>query len=108
MERLRRGRFRRPVLLDRQTNQSFGSRNQTKTYVLTNYIAFRGYRLEFTRVNEPSSATAVQLAELQFIERHGSLLREYWLDVWGPAVSDLTSQPQLPEQPQRQRLHSYL
>ncbi|MCX6927264.1 MAG: PA14 domain-containing protein, partial [Verrucomicrobia bacterium] len=87
------------VLLDRQTGQGFSSRYQTMTYTLTNFVAFRGYRLEITRVNDSSSATAVQLAELQFIERQGSLLREYWLNMPGTAVSDLTSNSNYPAQP---------
>jgi hypothetical protein len=87
------------TLLDRQTGQSFRSRYQTKIYTLANFVAFRGYRLEITRVNDPSTATAVQLAELQFTERQGWLLREYWLDIPGTAVSDLTSNPNYPNNP---------
>jgi hypothetical protein len=87
------------TLLDRQTSQSFSSRCQTKTYTLTNFVAFRGYRLEITRVNDASRATAVQLTELQIIERQGWLLREYWLGIPGPAVSDLTNSPNYPNNP---------
>lgn len=84
------------VLLDRQTNQVFSSRGQTKTYALTSPLAFRGYRLQITRVNNPGTATAVQLADLQFSERQGSLLREYWLNIAGNAVSDLTNNANFP------------
>ena len=87
------------VLLDRQTNQTFSSRSQTNTYTLTNVLAFRGYRLEITRVNNPSTATSVQLAELQVAERSGSLLREYWLNITGTAVSDLTNNANFPASP---------
>jgi hypothetical protein len=55
--------------------------------------------LEITRVNDPSRATAVQLAELRLLERQGWLLREYWLDIPGSAVSDLTSNPNYPANP---------
>src|SRR5262249_26444048 len=87
------------VLLDRQTNQIFLGRAQKNTYVLTNPLAFRGYRLEITRVNNPDTAAATQLSELQFTERQGSLLREYWLNIDGNAVSDLTNNPGFPASP---------
>jgi hypothetical protein len=94
------------TLLDRQTGQSFSSRHQTKTYTLTDFVAFRGYRLEITRVNDPSIATALQLAELQFVERQGSLLREYWLGIPGTAVSDLTGDTNYPANPSGSNLLS--
>jgi len=87
------------VLLDQQTNQVFSSRGQTNTYPLTSPLAFLGYRLEITRVNNPNTASAVQLAELQFTQRQGSLLREYWLNIAGNAVSDLTNNPNFPTNP---------
>jgi hypothetical protein len=87
------------TLLDRQTGQRFSSRYQTKTYTLTNSVAFRGYRLEITRVNDASRATAVQLAELGIIERQGTILREYWLGIPGTAVSDLTGNINYPANP---------
>jgi hypothetical protein len=87
------------VLLDRQTNQVFSTRGQTITYTLSSPMAFRGYRLEITRVNNPATATAVQLAELQFTERQGSLLRQYWLGISGNAVSDLTNNANFPASP---------
>ena len=55
------------TLLDIRTNQTFPNRFQTKTYGLDNTNAWRGYRLEIRRVNNPATAVAVQLAELQFI-----------------------------------------
>jgi len=54
------------TLLDTQTNQTFPSRFQTNTYPITNTNAYRGYRLEITRVSNPAVATCVQLSELQF------------------------------------------
>lgn len=87
------------ILLDRQTNQVFAGRGQTNTYPLTNLLAFLGYRLEITRVSNPGTATAVQLAELQFSERQGSLLRQYWLGIAGTAVSDLTNNASFPASP---------
>jgi hypothetical protein len=56
------------VLLDTRTNQAFGSRSQRIAFTFTNVLAFHGYRLEITRVANPATATAVQLAELGFIE----------------------------------------
>jgi hypothetical protein len=87
------------VLLDTQTNQAFGSRGQNKTYTITNVIAYRGYRLEITGVQDPATADAVQLAELQFIEPSGSLLREFWTGISGTAVGDLTGNADFPNNP---------
>ena len=55
------------VLLDNQANQTFPNRFQTRTFPIDNTNAYRGYRLEITRVYNPATAVAVQLAELQFI-----------------------------------------
>jgi hypothetical protein len=87
------------VLLDHQTNQVFSTRGQTNTYPLTSPLAFRGYRLEITRVSNPATAVGVQLAELQITERQGSLLRQYWLNITGSAVSDLTNNASFPVSP---------
>ena len=87
------------VLLDNQTNQAFSSRYQRNVYSINNPIAYRGYRLEITRVSDPGIAAGVQLAELEFIERQGSILREYWLNIPGSAVSDLTSNTNYPDNP---------
>jgi hypothetical protein len=87
------------VLLDTQTNQAFSSRGQKNTYTTTNVIAYRGYRLEITRVSNPAIATAVQLAELQFIEPQGTLLREVWLGISGTAVTDLKGNANFPNYP---------
>lgn len=87
------------VLLDRQTGQSFAGRSLTNTYTLTNFIAFQGYRLQVTRVNDPTRATGVQLAELAILQRVGSILREYWLNIQGTAVSDLTNSTAFPNNP---------
>ena len=56
------------TLLDTRTGQTFGSRGQKLTFAFTNTMAFRGYRLEITRVANPSTAVAVQLAELAFLK----------------------------------------
>jgi hypothetical protein len=87
------------TLLDTQTGQTFGSRSEAKTFSITNWTAFRGYRLEITRVNDTNTATGVQLAELVLTERVGSLLREYWTGINGAAVSDLTSNTNYPDNP---------
>ena len=87
------------VLLDTQTNQVFSSRGQNNTYTITNVIAYRGYRLEITRVNNPATANAVQLAELQLSEPMGTLLREIWTGISGTAVTDLTGNANFPNNP---------
>jgi hypothetical protein len=87
------------VLLDRQIHQTFSSRHQRKVYSINNLIAYRGYRLEITRVSDPGTAGGVQLAELEFIQRQGSILREYWLNIPGSGVSDLTSNTNYPGNP---------
>jgi hypothetical protein len=87
------------ILLDTRTNETFGSRSQTSTFAFTNTTAFRGYRLEITRVANPAAASGVQLAELAFIEPAGSVLRQYWLGITGAAVSDLTGNASYPDNP---------
>jgi hypothetical protein len=56
------------TLLDTRTGQVFSSRFQTLTFSINNTNAWRGYRLEITRVANASTAVAVQLSELNFIE----------------------------------------
>lgn len=87
------------VLLHVQTNQVFSNRSQRNTYTVTNTIGYRGYRLEITRVDDPATATAVQLAEIQMLEPTGTLLREYWLGIPGTAVTDLTGNANYPDNP---------
>ncbi|HSU57268.1 MAG TPA: aryl-sulfate sulfotransferase [Candidatus Dormibacteraeota bacterium] len=87
------------ILLDTRTNQSFSSRSQKLTCTITNFTAYRGYRLEITRVQNPATATAVQLAELQLLEPSGTLLREVWLGIGGTAVTDLTGNANYPNNP---------
>ncbi len=82
--------------LDSQTGQTFANRQQTNIYSFSNVLAYRGYRFEITRVNDPASADSVAVAELGFIPASGSLLREYWLNISGVAVSDLTGNPNYP------------
>ena len=87
------------VLLDTQLGQTFTNRLQTQNYSITNTSAFRGYRLEITRVSNPATAASVQLAELAFINATGTVLWEYWLNIAGTAVSDLTNSPNFPNSP---------
>jgi hypothetical protein len=87
------------ILLDTQTNQTFSNRLQTQTYTITNTSAYRGYRLQVTRVNNPATAASVQLAELAFNNATGSVLWEYWLNISGTAVANLTNSPNFPNNP---------
>lgn len=87
------------VLLDHQAGQLFTQRSQWITNQISNSTDYRGYRLEITQVRDPKTATGVQLAELQFQSVSGALLREYWTDVQGTLVSDLTNDPRFPNQP---------
>ncbi len=87
------------TLLDTRTNQTFASRGLTKTFTFTNTTAYRGYRLEITRVANAATASGVQLAELAFIEPTGAILREYWTNISGASVSDLTSNANYPNNP---------
>ena len=87
------------ILLDTQTGQTFSSRLQTQTYAITNTTAYRGYRLQVTRVNNPATATSVQLAELAFNNAAGSVLWEYWLNISGTAVANLTNNANYPNNP---------
>jgi len=97
------------TLLDTRINQTFASRLQKSTFSFTNVTAYRGYRLEITRVANASTASGMQLAELAFIEPTGSILREYWLNIGGgTAVSDLTGNANYPNSPSgRDQLPSF-
>src|SRR5262249_25966753 len=87
-------------LLDSQTDQTFATRLQRKIYPVSNVLAFSGYRLEITRVNDSTTAHSGQLAELEFTPASGSILRQYWLGIGGgTAVTDLTSNPNYPNNP---------
>ena len=87
------------ILLDTRTNQTFSNRLQTQSFTITNTSAYRGYRLQVTRVNNPATATSVQLAELAFNNATGSVFWEYWLNISGTAVSDLTNNLNYPNNP---------
>ena len=87
------------TLLDARTNQTFASRLQKRSFAFANTSAFRGYRLEITRVANASIASGVQVAELAFTEPTGSILREYWSGIPGTNVSDLTSDANYPNNP---------
>ena len=86
-------------LLDTRTGEAFANRFQRNLYSITNTTAYRGYRLEITRVKDPASAKYVQMAELEFIEPGGGLLREYWTGISGTAISDLTGNTNYPGNP---------
>jgi hypothetical protein len=60
------------TLLDAQTNQVFTNRFLTQFFTTTNTRAFRGYRLQITRVADPTTATCVQLSELSLIPTNGA------------------------------------
>jgi len=87
------------TLLDTQTGQTFANRLQRNIYSISNAAAFRGYRLEITSVNNPNIADSVQVAELEFIPGSGTILRQYWLGIPGTAVTDLTANPNYPNNP---------
>ncbi len=87
------------VVLDIQTNQTFTSRFQRRTFAFTNSLGYRGYRLEITRVSNPSTAIAVQLAELELLPASGSILREYWTGITGATVGELQANANYPANP---------
>ena len=91
------------ALLDTQEGQVFESRGQRRAYSFSNFMAYRGYRLEITKVRDPASAAALQVAEVQFVEASGSIWWEYWTGITGGAVTDLTSHPNYPDQPTGRR-----
>ena len=51
------------------------------------------------RDDDPATANAVQLAELQLSEPKGTLLREVWTGISGTAVTDLTGNANFPNNP---------
>jgi len=53
--------------LDTRTNEVFSGRSQKNSYTLTNSAAYTYYRLQINSVNEPATATGVQLAELEIL-----------------------------------------
>ncbi|MCX6875838.1 MAG: aryl-sulfate sulfotransferase [Verrucomicrobia bacterium] len=87
------------TLLDTRTGQTFATRRQKITFFFSNTTDYRGYRLEITRVANATTASAVQVAELAFIEPTGSILREYWTGIPGTAVSALTTHANYPNNP---------
>jgi hypothetical protein len=87
------------TLLDSQTGQNFAGRSYTNSYNFSNVLDYQGYRLEITRVKDPTTADSVAIAELAFVPASGSLLREFWLNVSGVTISDLTSNPNFPANP---------
>jgi uncharacterized protein YjdB/poly(3-hydroxybutyrate) depolymerase len=53
--------------LDIRTNELFSSRSQKNSYTFTNSAAYTYYRLQINSVNDPVTATGVQLAELEIL-----------------------------------------
>jgi len=51
--------------LDTRTNEVFSARSQKNSYTFTNSAAYIYYRLQISSVNDPTTATGVQLAELE-------------------------------------------
>ena len=61
------------MTLDVRTRQVFASRFQTRTYSIANPAAYNVYRLRIDSVANPSTALAVQLAELELLGAPGYL-----------------------------------
>jgi len=53
--------------LDTRTNEVFSTRSQKNSYTFTNSVAYTYYRLQINSVNDPATATGVQLAELEIL-----------------------------------------
>jgi len=53
--------------LDTRTNEAFIGRSQKNSYTFTNSAAYIYYRLQINSVNDPATATGVQLAELEIL-----------------------------------------
>ena len=53
--------------LDTRTNELFSVRSQKNSYTFTNSAAYSYYRLQINTVNDPATATGVQLAELEIL-----------------------------------------
>jgi len=53
--------------LDTRTNELFSARSQKNSYTFTNSAAYSYYRLQINTVNDPATATGVQLAELEIL-----------------------------------------
>lgn len=53
--------------LDTKTNEVFSGRSQKKLYKFTNSVACSYYKLQINSVNNPATATGVQLAELEIL-----------------------------------------
>ena len=53
--------------LDTRTNEEFSGRLQKNSYTLTNSSAYTYYRLQISSVNNPVTATAVQIAEFEIL-----------------------------------------
>jgi PKD repeat protein len=77
------------VTLDVQTNKLFASRFETRSLTLANPAAYSTYRLRIDRVANPTSAVAVQLAEMELIGPPAYAL--YWAFGNGATATSMTA-----------------
>ncbi len=63
------------VTLDTQINQVFTNRYETRAFPIATPVAYNVYRLRIDSVADPSTAVAVQLAEIQLV---GTQKYTYW------------------------------
>ncbi len=59
------------TILDVRTDEVFQARQQRKVYQISNQTAFATYRLQIDRVRDPTSASSVQLAEIELMGQSG-------------------------------------
>ena len=88
------------ITLDTQVNQVFTARYQTRVFPVASAQAYNLYRLRIDSVADPSTAVAVQLAEIQLL---GTQKYIYWWS-FGDGTSAASEQIGAPVQLQ----HTYL
>src|SRR5262249_3412927 len=67
--------------LDTQEAQQFHSRGERRVYTLANPAKYGRFRLEFISVNDPSTANALQLAQIEPIWEDSATPQSYSLAV---------------------------
>ena len=72
------------ITLDTQISQVFTDRYQTRSFPITSPAAYNLYRLRIDSVADPSTAVAVQLAEIQLL---GTQKYSYWWSFGDGAVA---------------------
>ena len=82
--------------LDTQVNQVFTARYQTVGFPISNPMPYNIYRLRIDSVADPSTAVALQLAELQFL---GTQKYTYWWS-FGDGTTATSEQIGVPDQEQ--------